>query len=111
MDTMDIPTVSKARYSRFNNSLTNDPQFVFGAYQEVLSYGEQALFLQAMGQAGQGSARKDFVRCLFEEERLPVDLGWVPSGAPVTMASTTVVMTQLQAASPGPGVEGAVIGA
>ena len=108
-DTMDIPTVTKARYARFNDSLTRDPKLVFGAYQEILSYGEQALYLQAMGQAGQGSAQKAFVRCLFEQEKLPVELGWAPSASPITMPSTTVVMTQLQALSPGPGVEGARI--
>jgi hypothetical protein len=34
-----------------------------------------------------GVARVDFVRMLFEQEKLPYELGWEPSTLPITLAT------------------------
>lgn len=96
----DIPTVSRAKYARYNDSLARNPRFVYGPREAVLSYGENALYLQAMGDVVSGAAQLSYVRSLFEEERLPVALGWRPSRVPITLASLGAMVVQLQGASP-----------
>lgn len=44
-----------------------------------------ALYLQTMSDPYSGVAQVDFVRSLFEEERLPYELGWEPSTLPITL--------------------------
>lgn len=64
------------------------------------SYGETAIYLQAMGGSDlEGVTRVDWVRSLFEDERLPVDLGWKPRAEPVTVASLALMVTELFAVS------------
>lgn len=102
----DVQTVAAAKYARFNDSRARNPQFVYGPREAVLSYGENALFLQALSDPVSGAAQLGYVRMFFEEERLPWGLGWRPSVAPITLASLGAMVVRLSGESPGPGVEG-----
>jgi hypothetical protein len=102
----DIPTASKAKFARYSDSLKNNPDFTYGPREAVFSYGENAIYLQAMSDPVSGNAKISYVRSLFEQEKLPYALGWRPSKAPITLASLGVMVTQLFAVSPEPISEG-----
>lgn len=105
----EIPTASKAKFARYNDSLTKNPQFQYGLREAVLSYGENALYLQSMSDPVSGKAQVSYVKSLFEKEKLPYALGWRPSTAPITLASLGVMVTELYGVSPEPAQEGARI--
>ncbi|KAH9828197.1 putative sterigmatocystin biosynthesis peroxidase stcC [Teratosphaeria destructans] len=103
----DIKSSSDARYGRYNDSLTRNPIFTFGAREFVLAYGESALYLQTMSSPlSDGVARIDWIREMFEKEKLPYDLGWRPSAEPITLASLGEQVLQLYSAGPEPLPEG-----
>lgn len=105
----DVPTASKAKFARFNDSLTKNPEFTYGLREAVLSYGENALYLQTMGDPISGNAKIEYVRSLFEKEQLPYNLGWRPSKAPITLGSVGAMVVELNANSPEPIPEGSRI--
>ncbi|KAJ4982758.1 chloroperoxidase-like protein [Stagonosporopsis vannaccii] len=107
--TTDVPTASKAKFARYNDSLTRNPKFTYGIREAIFSYGENAIYLQAMSDPISGNAKIEYVRSLFEQEQLPYDLGWRPSTAPITLASLGAMVTELYAVSPEPIGEGAKI--
>ncbi|KAJ8116394.1 heme-thiolate peroxidase [Boeremia exigua] len=107
--TTDVPTASQAKFARYNDSLTKNPEFVYGLREAVLSYGENALYLQTMSDPVTGNAKIEYVRSLFEKEQLPFDLGWRPSKAPITLVSLGAMVAELYAVSPEPASEGAKI--
>jgi hypothetical protein len=56
-DTISIPVASKAKYARVQNQRALNPsKFIYGPRQEVLSYGETALYLSTMGNPTTGDA-------------------------------------------------------
>jgi hypothetical protein len=76
----------------------------------VFSYGENALYLQTMGSDPlSGKAKVEYVRSLFEKEKLPFELGWRPSVLPITLPSLGAMVVELQASSPEPLPEGVKI--
>lgn len=91
----DIPTASKAKYSRVQDSAKRNPTFTYGPREFILSYGETALYLQTMSDPVSGVAQLSYVRSLFEKEKLPYDLGWRPSAAPITLLSLGNMAGQL----------------
>ena len=46
-----------------------------------------------------GAAPISYVRSLFEQEKLPFDLGWRPSPLPITFASLSAMAAKLQTVS------------
>lgn len=105
----DILTASKAKFARYNDSLTRNPEFVYGVREAFLSYGENALYLQAMADPVSGNAQISYVRSFFEQEKLPYALGWRPSKAPITLVSLGTMIVELLGVSPEPVPEGAKI--
>ncbi|KAJ4412575.1 hypothetical protein N0V91_000333 [Didymella pomorum] len=105
----DVPTASHAKFARYNDSLTKNPDFTYGIREAIFSYGENAIYLQAMADPVSGNAKVEYVKQLFEKEQLPYNLGWRPSAAPITLASLGVMVTELFANSPEPIAEGAHI--
>jgi hypothetical protein len=72
----------------------------------VLSYGENALYLSTLSDPVSGKAKIEYVKSMFEEEKLPYDLGWRPSTAPTTLTSLGLMIVELQGSSPEPVPEG-----
>ena len=105
----DVPTAAEAKFARYNDSLTRNSEFTYGLREAVFSYGENAIYLQAMSDPITGAAKIEYVRQLFEKERLPVNLGWKPSAAPITLASLGIMVAELYASSPEPLPEGVKI--
>ena len=89
--------------------MTRNPTFTYGLREFVLSYGETALYLQTMADPVSGVARVDYVRSLFEQEKLPYSLGWRPSTLPITLPSLGAMIVELFASNPQKIPEGAKI--
>lgn len=67
----------------------------------LFSYGESGLYTQTMGSSPQAqSAPVAYVRSLFEQQRLPYELGWQPSTIPITLSSIGNFVTLLFAKTP-----------
>jgi len=49
-----------------------------------------------------GRAKLDYVRMLFEQEKLPYELGWRPSTVPISLLTLGQMVLQLSAAAPDP---------
>ncbi|KAK4570054.1 hypothetical protein LTR86_003024 [Recurvomyces mirabilis] len=105
----NIPTASRAKYARVNDSMVKNPTFTYGLREFVLSYGETALYLQTMSDPVSGVAKVDYVRSMFEQEKLPYALGWRPSAQPVTLPSLGNMILELFNANPQKVPEGAKI--
>jgi hypothetical protein len=100
--TTDIPTAAEAKFARYNDSLTRNKDFTYGLREALLSFGENALYLQTMADPVSGKAKLEYVKSLFEQEKLPYELGWRPSVAPITLVSLGVMVVELYASSPEP---------
>ena len=110
MEDATIPVASKARFNRVKTEAARDPNFSYSPVQFILSYGETALYLSTMGDPITGVAPLEYVRSLFEEERLPYELGWQPPKTTTTLASLGAMALKLNAASGEQVPEGVILG-
>jgi len=102
-----IPTAAAAKYARVMNSNKTNPTFTYGIREAIFSYGESAIYLQTMSSpSANGVANVNYVRTLFEQERLPYKEGWRPSPEPITLASLGALVLELYTQSPQPAKEG-----
>lgn len=97
--TATIPQAAKARYNRIQVEKQRDPQFTFGVTQLLFQTAETALYLSTMGSPVTGEAPVSFIRSLFEQEKLPYELGWQPPTTPTTIASLVVMLAKILAAT------------
>jgi len=95
-----IPVASQAKYSRVQDSEKINPTFTYGVREAILSYGETALYLQTMSDPTSGVANINYVRMLFEQEKLPYALGWRPSASPITLTTLGQMVLKLFEANP-----------
>ncbi|PVH95129.1 Cloroperoxidase [Periconia macrospinosa] len=72
---IDIETAAKARFAMVQHSRDTNPEFTYAEVQRLASYVETTLYFKAMVDKW-GRTRKEFVRVLFEQERLPFAEGW-----------------------------------
>lgn len=105
----DLKSASAAKYARVNDSMTRNPEFTYGPREYILSYGETALYLQTMADPFSGNAKVEYVRSLFEQEKLPYALGWRPSTTPITLTTLGQMVLELSAISPEPIPEGLTV--
>jgi len=73
--TITIDMASKAHLHRVQTD-SQTMAFSYGSKQNFLALGETALYLTAMGDPLTGATPLDYVRVLFEQERLPYNEGW-----------------------------------
>ncbi|KAH0368592.1 Cloroperoxidase, partial [Aureobasidium melanogenum] len=110
MNDTSIPVASKARFNRVKTEASRDPDFSYSPVQFILSYGETALYLSTMGDPTTGVAPLEYVRSLFEEEKLPYELGWQPPQETTSLASLAAMVVELNAASGEQVPEGIILG-
>ncbi|KUJ06331.1 Cloroperoxidase [Mollisia scopiformis] len=81
-------SVSKARYGRVAASkqahADAKKDFQYGIKEFILSYGESALFLGILGSPKDGKIPLEYLRVLFQEERVPYKEGWRRLDKPLT---------------------------
>lgn len=94
-----IPIAAAARFNRVQVEKERDPGFTFGPTQWFFQAAETALYLSAMGDPITGVAPVKYVRTMFEEEKLPYELGWTPPTLPTTFASVFAMTLELIAST------------
>jgi hypothetical protein len=88
--------VGPVRAARLAQSTATDPQLTWLPQNQLIAYGEAALALSVMGDPVTGIANASFVNSLFEQERLPYELGWRPPLVPTTLASLALMSPRVQ---------------
>ncbi|KAI9051161.1 hypothetical protein LZ554_005263 [Drepanopeziza brunnea f. sp. 'monogermtubi'] len=109
MTETSIRVASAAKYNRVKTEAARDEMFTYTPQQFALSYGETALYLSTMGDPITGVARVEYVKVLFEQERLPYNEGWRPTISETNLSTLAGMILQLIAASNDVLPEGLVI--
>ncbi|KAK1978077.1 Chloroperoxidase [Colletotrichum cereale] len=82
---IDIKTMATARSKRIATAKATNPQFNLTASQVTVSLGESAVILGTIGQSFTAPAAPvEWMRVVFEEERLPFNEGWDTSATEIT---------------------------
>ncbi|KAK5135466.1 hypothetical protein LTR08_005254 [Meristemomyces frigidus] len=89
--------------------MTRNLTFTYCLREFILSYSETGLYLETMSDPVSGVAKVEYVRSLFEQEKLPYNLGWRPSAASNTLSSLGQMIMELFDANPNNVPEGAKI--
>ncbi|KAG9235469.1 Chloroperoxidase [Amylocarpus encephaloides] len=110
MSTATIPVAAKAKYNRVTTENKRNPTFSYGPTQFVLSYGETALYLSTMGDPVSGVAPIEYVRSLFEEEKLPYELGWRPPVKQINLNTLGAMIAELNVGNGEVVFEGLILG-
>lgn len=83
-DNIDIQMAANARIARINESKATNPDFAFSAVATQASASEGAAYMLGFGDRATNTAKKELVVYFFENERLPVELGWKTPSQEVT---------------------------
>lgn len=105
-----LTEAAKAKFMRVTTEDARDKSFSYGPVQFIFSYGETALYLAAMGDANTGDAPTEYVRSLFEEERLPYEQGWTPPAEVITLGVLGDLAVKLNLANGEEIPEGLIVG-
>ena len=105
-----IVEASKAHLHRVQTD-AQTPGFSYGSKQTFLALGETALYLMAMGDPLTGIGPLDYIRILFEQERLPYAEGWRTPTTQISLGLTLDMMNKVAAANGEIQQEGAITNA
>ncbi|EFQ32614.1 hypothetical protein CGRA01v4_09558 [Colletotrichum graminicola] len=96
---VDYKTMAAARSKRIATAKATNPQFDLPTSQVTVSLGESAVILGTIGQSfSEPAAPLQWMKVVFEEERLPFDEGWETSATEITTAQV-LGLSQLIATS------------
>ena len=108
--TASIDEASNAHLHRVQtDAKTRD--FSYGSKQTFLALGETALYLMALGDPLTGVTPVDYIRILFEQERIPYDEGWRTPTTEISLGNTLEMLGKLAAADGEIQKEGAITNA
>ncbi|RHY06992.1 hypothetical protein DYB25_009593 [Aphanomyces astaci] len=85
------------RAIREEHSKANNDAFVFDAKQQFLAYAEAALLLLALRDST-GNIKVDWLKLVFEQEKLPLELGW--EVRPITADEVLGLASELRGGDP-----------
>lgn len=76
--------------------MANNPEFnqTFASTGSLLEY---SLALSAFGDITEGNGNKTLIKYLFENERLPTELGWQRSAENITITSAQAMSAKIAA--------------
>ncbi|KAK0720117.1 Chloroperoxidase [Lasiosphaeris hirsuta] len=95
-DTISIETAAQARKDRLAAAPKANPKFHLDESGLRFSAIETSLYLRVFGEGIEGNARTDWVRTLFEHERLPFEEGFERSDKPLTVAELLALVKKVQ---------------
>ncbi|GKT62782.1 chloroperoxidase-like protein [Colletotrichum tofieldiae] len=96
---VDYKTMATARSKRIATAKATNPSFNLAANQVTVSLGESAVILGTIGQSFSAPAAPlEWLKVVFEEERLPFTEGWETSATEITTAQV-LGLSQLIATS------------
>ncbi|KAI1336611.1 Peroxidase, family 2-domain-containing protein [Xylariaceae sp. FL0016] len=76
-DIIDLQMAANARAARLMISNLSNPDYTLSSLGSEFSIGETAAYVAILGDRVSGTVAKERVEYLFENERLPLELGWV----------------------------------
>ncbi|KAF4961363.1 hypothetical protein FSARC_10208 [Fusarium sarcochroum] len=97
--TISIKTAATARKERLQAAAAVNPEFSLPADLVQISFIESALYLSVFGNVQDGNANTEWVKTLFEHERLPFEEGFKRSEDVITAAGILGLVGKLAAAS------------
>ncbi|KAF7550909.1 heme-thiolate peroxidase [Cylindrodendrum hubeiense] len=97
--TISIATAAIARKERLQAAAAVNPAFSLSASDTQFSFIETALYLSIFGSVEDGNAVTEWVKIMFEQERLPFQEGFTTSEEVVTAAGILGLVAKLAAAS------------
>ncbi|KAM5350049.1 hypothetical protein ACJ41O_006554 [Fusarium nematophilum] len=97
--TISIETAAAARKQRLQAAAAANPAFSLSADGVRFSFIETALYLSVFGSVENGNAVTEWVKVLFEQERLPFHEGFKRSETPITAAGILGLVNKVVAAS------------
>ncbi|KAK2033757.1 Cloroperoxidase [Colletotrichum zoysiae] len=96
---IDYKTMASARSKRVATAKATNPEFGLTTSQATIAFGESAVILGTIGQSFSAPAAPlEWLRVVFEQERLPFDEGWETSASVINTAEV-LGLTQLIGAS------------
>ncbi|KAF4454041.1 chloroperoxidase [Fusarium albosuccineum] len=98
-ETISIETAAAARKERLQVAAAANPEFSLPADLVQISFIESALYLSVFGNIEDGNAVTEWVKILFEQERLPIEEGFKRSEDMITAAGVLGLVSKLVAAS------------
>jgi hypothetical protein len=105
--TADIITVTmaaNARYARVQTSNKTNPTFGLSELGSAFGYGESAAYIGLLGDKTSGTVAKKIVEYLFENERLPTEVGWHRVAETFTFDDLNDLINRIMALTPGVGI-------
>uniref|UniRef100_A0A0D2YJB9 Heme haloperoxidase family profile domain-containing protein n=1 Tax=Fusarium oxysporum (strain Fo5176) TaxID=660025 RepID=A0A0D2YJB9_FUSOF len=97
--TISIATAAKARKERLKAAEAANPEFSLPADLQQFSFIETALYLSVFGNLNDGNAKTEWVKTLFQEERLPIEEGFKRSDDVITAAGILGLVAKVAVAS------------
>ncbi|KAF2652386.1 peroxidase [Lophiostoma macrostomum CBS 122681] len=79
---INITTAAAALAARKETSNTTNPTFVLSDIGRAFGFGETAAYILILGNKTTATVERSLVEYLFENERLPLELGWTRSAVP-----------------------------
>ncbi|KAK3942562.1 Chloroperoxidase [Diplogelasinospora grovesii] len=98
-DKISIETAAAARKARLAAAPAANPEFHMSDADVNFSFIETCLYLRVFGEGINGNAPTQWVRTLFEHERLPFEEGFKRSDKPLTIADILALEKKVKAAS------------
>ncbi|KAK3369966.1 Chloroperoxidase [Podospora didyma] len=96
---ISIEEAAEARAARLAEAPKSNPEFHMSPAEHIVSATETALYLLAFGHGTDGYANKEWVRTMFEEERLPFEEGFKRPRKSTGFADILSVTTKVLKAS------------
>lgn len=96
VDTITFAVAAAERTARFTYGAANNPDFN-ATFANTGSLLEYSLILSAFGSLTEGNGNLTLIKYMFENERLPIELGWQPPTENITVASVQAMAAQITA--------------
>ncbi|KAI1847523.1 hypothetical protein JX265_000773 [Neoarthrinium moseri] len=96
---IDVQMAADARLARVKTSMATNPDYSMSDLGSGFSIGETAAYIIIIGDSISGTVEKSWVEYLFENERLPAELGWSRHTAAATFATLNDMMDRVENAT------------
>ncbi|PYH44730.1 peroxidase family protein [Aspergillus saccharolyticus JOP 1030-1] len=93
---LDATMLANSKLARQITSRATNPTYTFTAKTEEFSLGEVAAPIIVFGNLTAGTVRRDLVKYFFENERLPVELGWRTKSEAVGLEAITAMSNMIR---------------
>ncbi|KUJ23751.1 Cloroperoxidase [Mollisia scopiformis] len=98
-DILDVTMLANGKMARQLASKAFNPNYTFTSTTEAFSLGEMGAPILIFGDIPAGTVNKTLVTYFFENERLPVELGWTKQASPINLDQVSATSASLSKAA------------